>query len=187
MNSKKRKLADTTLEPTDRLAATNPSKRRELDIGQLIDFLESVRSDKPKKLRQLKPYKLKLRKSYPLDLKAFVIYLRFGTLTNDCPPIRTMEQVRDITGVKLKSCYTIVRIWRSKGFQITDGKVGHGHPHKLTPELEKQLINPKTLTEMAHHSLRSRVLLIEQRFGVKLSARYLCDIYHRNKVRFVKP
>jgi transposase len=64
-----------------------------------------------------------------------------------------MAQIRDLTGVKLVSCYSIIRDWRKKGFVISNGKLGVSHRTKVTVELEQQLINTKTLTEMAPHSL----------------------------------
>jgi hypothetical protein len=51
------------------------------------------------------------------------------------------------------SCYSIIRDWRKKGFVISNGKLGVSHRTKVTVELEQQLINTKTLTEMAPHSL----------------------------------
>ena len=135
----------------------------------------------------MKPPHFKTRTTYSNQTKAFVVYLRFGSLTAEGPPQHSMAQIRDITGVKLVSCYSIIRDWRRKGFVISNGKLGVCRRRKVTVELEQQLINPKMLTEMAPHSLESRVLLIEQRFGVKISAHHLWEVYRRNKVRFVKP
>ena len=135
----------------------------------------------------MKPPHFKTRTTYSNQTKAFVVYLRFGSLTAEGPPQQSMAQIRDITGVKLVSCYSIIRDWRRKGLVISNGKLGVCRRRKVTVELEQQLINPKMLTEMAPHSFESRVLLIEQRFGVKISAHHLWEVYRRNKVRFVKP
>ncbi len=150
-NSKKRKLADTTLAPTEVVA--NPAKRREHDISHLIEFLESARGAKDSRPRKVKAHHFKMRTTYSNDTKAFVVYLRFGSLTQDGPPQHSMAQIRDLTGVKLVSCYSIIRDWRKKGFVISNGKLGVSHRTKVTVELEQQLINTKTLTEMAPHSL----------------------------------
>jgi hypothetical protein len=79
-NSKKRKLADTTLAPTTKVVA-NPAKRREHDISHLIEFLESARRAKDSRPRKVKAHHFKMRTTYSNDTKAFVVYLRFGSLT----------------------------------------------------------------------------------------------------------
>jgi len=40
---------------------------------------------------------------------------------------------------------------------------------------------------MAPYSLRSRVLLVQQKFGVKISRWLLHDLYWRHGIRFLKP
>jgi hypothetical protein len=72
-----------------------------------------------------------MRTTYSNDTKAFVVYLRFGSLTQDGPPQHSMAQIRDLTGVKLVSCYSIIRDWRKKGFVISNGKLGVSHRTKV--------------------------------------------------------
>jgi hypothetical protein len=43
--SRKRKLADTDLVPSE-LMNTNPTKRRETTVGHMIEFLEQLRESK---------------------------------------------------------------------------------------------------------------------------------------------
>ena len=67
-----------------------------------------------------------MRTAYSEDKKALVVYLRFGTPTEEAPPPMPMVQVRDIAGVKLHSCYSIIRDLRKKGHVISNGCVGNG-------------------------------------------------------------
>ena len=60
--SRKRKLADTDLQPAEELNP-NPSKRREATVGMMIGFLEELRRIKhPEKVvqKEVKPWKPKL-------------------------------------------------------------------------------------------------------------------------------
>ena len=82
-NTKKRKLADTSLAPTETIA--NPAKRREHDISHLIEYLEGVRGAKEARSRKRRPHHIKMRTTYSNDTKAFVVYLRFGSLTEKGP------------------------------------------------------------------------------------------------------
>jgi hypothetical protein len=50
-------------------------------------------------------------------MKAFVIWLRYGTLSEETePPLRTFRQIFQITGVKVNSQFTIIRLWKDNGF-----------------------------------------------------------------------
>ncbi len=69
---------------------------------------------------------------------------------------------------------------------ISNGRVGERRRTKVNKELEGQLVPAATLHDMAPHSLESGLILIEQQFGVKITAHHLWHIYRRNKVRFVK-
>ena len=54
---------------------------------------------------------------HSLEMKAFVIWLRYGTLSEDIePPLRTHRQIFQITGVKVTSQFTIIRLWKANGF-----------------------------------------------------------------------
>jgi transposase len=46
------------------------------------------------------------------------------------------------------------------------------------------MINPKTLTEWAPYSLQQRAILIEQKFGVKVSLMTVSDVYKRHKITY---
>lgn len=60
-------------------------------------------------------------------------------------------------------------------------------PHKTTVEQELWMVNPRTLTDMAHLPLRGRCELIKSRFGFdKFSANLLRRIYLRHGVRYLK-
>ena len=73
-----------------------------------------------------------MRTAYSEDKKALVVYLRFGTLTEEAPPRMPMAQVRDIAGVKLHSFYSIIRDWRKKGHMISNGRVGEQRRTKVS-------------------------------------------------------
>ena len=74
-NAKKRKLADTTLAPTQHIAGA--AKRHEKDISHLIEFLEALRGEKGTVAKKRK-LKCRLQMRYPDEVKAFIVYLRYG-------------------------------------------------------------------------------------------------------------
>ena len=82
-----------------------------------------------------------MRTTYSDEKKALVVYVRFGSLTSEGPPLRSMTEVRDVTGVKLTSCYSIIRDWRKKGYVISNGKKGLSRRTKVSEELEKTLVD----------------------------------------------
>jgi hypothetical protein len=130
-NAKKRKLADTTLAPTHQIAGA--AKRREKDISHLIEFLEALRGDKGAVTNKRKP-KCRLQMRYPDEVKAFIVYLRYGSLDKEGEILRPMAQIRDMTGVRVSTCFSIVRAWRNKGFVISNGQIGVKRNRKLTDD-----------------------------------------------------
>ena len=85
----------------------------------MIAFLEALHASKhpenPKRPEKRRIPKFKVYHS--LEMKAFVIWLRYGTLSEDIePPLRTHRQIFQITGVKVTSQFTIIRLWKANGF-----------------------------------------------------------------------
>ena len=80
-SSKKRKLVDTDLEPSQKLN-TNPLKRsKEFGVEQMLRFLEQLREKKHPPKHELKPRKVKrppLFKNINLEMQAFIVFLRYG-------------------------------------------------------------------------------------------------------------
>ena len=81
--------------------------------------------------------------NHSYETRAYVIWLRFGSLTRECdPPLRTFKRIFEIREVKVASCITIVRYWRTRGHQIVSlwGK----HERKLcyTDDMKSFLLDP---------------------------------------------
>ena len=101
--SRKRKLADTDLQPAEELNP-NPSKRREATVGMMIGFLEELRRIMhPEKVvqKEVKSWKPKLQHDHHNDVKAYVVFLRYGSLTEPGPKWHTFRRIAEITGIKL--------------------------------------------------------------------------------------
>ena len=186
-NSKKRKLWETDLADDDELFK-NPAKRRENDISYLINYLESIRDqrhDKKERRRREKP--LKFINIVPNHIRGFVIFLRYGTITEPKEPVMTYKEVSKITGVKQQTCVTIVRAWKRNGFDFRNQSKGCPSNRKITPEIEKQLCNPKLLLEWCHLSLLQRCVKFEQKFGFKISTHTIKLYYNKNKISYINP
>lgn len=79
----------------------------------MIEFLEALRAAKhpenPKK-RNPKQRRPAFKVFHTVEMKAFVVWLRFGSLTAECKPaLRKMREIFRITGVKLSSQFTIIK------------------------------------------------------------------------------
>ena len=88
----------------------------------MIAFLEALHAakhpEKPKKEKKRRVPKFMVYHS--LEMKAFVVWLRYGTLSEEVqPPLRTYSQIFKITGVKISSQFTIIiRLWKENDFQV---------------------------------------------------------------------
>ena len=85
----------------------------------MIAFLEALHAakhpDNPKKGKKRRAPKFKVYHS--LEMKAFVVWLRYGSLSEEVrPPLRTYSQIFQITGVKIKSQFTIIKLWKENGY-----------------------------------------------------------------------
>ena len=85
----------------------------------MIAFLEALHAskhlDNPKRPTKRRTPKFMVHHS--LEMKAFVVWLRYGTLSKEVqPPLRTYSQIFQITGVKVNSQFTIIRLWKDNVF-----------------------------------------------------------------------
>jgi hypothetical protein len=86
----------------------NPTKRRETTVGLVINFLEELRNARhPEKLKkkEAKPWHPNLRQKITMDFKAYIVYLRFGSLTEPGPKWHSFREISETTGVKLKTAF----------------------------------------------------------------------------------
>ena len=87
----------------------------------MIAFLEALHAakhpDNPKK--DIKRRAPKFKVYHSLEMKAFVVWLRYGSLTEEVePPLRTYNQIFQVTGVKINSQFIIIRVWRENDYQV---------------------------------------------------------------------
>jgi hypothetical protein len=141
-------------------------KRRQLnsDITPVLEFLKELHARKypevPKKERKVKGPKFVMNHSY--ETRAFVIWLRFGSIHEECyQPLITYRRIFEITGVKIPSQITMVRNWRKYGHTICNFRGVRQIKYWYTDEMIKYLLDPETLRKWAPYSLSYRVLMIE--------------------------
>jgi hypothetical protein len=76
-----------------------------------------------------------------------VIFLRFGTLENRDKIWHTSNQVKELTGVSMKTQYGIIRRWVEIGFKIVSLLCLRGSNIKIS-EVDRALIaSPSMLLE----------------------------------------
>ena len=93
----------------------------------MIEFLEQLRETKhsPKVGKKPpKPYHPKLQQYHTQDIKAYVVYLRHKSLTDDSSVWHTYRETSQLAGVKLASCMSIVARWKENGFRIINRRLG---------------------------------------------------------------
>jgi hypothetical protein len=156
----------------------------------VLDYLEDLQvekfPEKPKKPRKVKGRVFYVNHNY--NTRAYVIWLRFGSVTEECdPPLRTFQRIFEITGVKVASCMTIVRNWRRHGHEVVSLRGKWERKLWYTADMKKYLLDPQTLSDWAAYSLPMRVLKIEQMFGVKIHYTTLSLFYRKHRVTCRKP
>ena len=88
--------------------ALRESKKRRVneEVPQMIAFLEALHVAKHPdiKKRKKKENRMVFKNYHSLEMKAFVVWLRYGSLAEVCePPLRTFKEIFRITGVKVNS------------------------------------------------------------------------------------
>lgn len=82
---------------------------------------------------------------------------------------------------------TIVARWKRNNFDFRKRPRGNFLCRKITPEIERQLVNPKLLIEWAPYSLLQRCIKFEELFGFKISTHTIRRYYKLNKVSYINP
>jgi hypothetical protein len=78
------------------------------------------------------------------------------------PPLLTFHRIFQITGVKINSQFTIIRLWKdNNGLQVLCKKRQCGRRACITEEMKEYLLREQTLKEWAPFSLINRTLKIE--------------------------
>ena len=65
-----------------------------------------------------------MRRYHSQDIKAYVIYLRYASLTKPGPKWHTFREISQIAGVKLTSAYSIVDYWEKNGYRFINRRLG---------------------------------------------------------------
>ena len=126
---------------------TRSSKRRHKNsLAQLLDYLESERASRhPPVPKKSKHEKVTIYRHHSLEKVAWVIYLRFGSLTDDAQVMHTLHEIRKFTGIALSTIDKMVFRWRRAGKDITNMKPKSHHKWKLTKEQEAWATSAQTL------------------------------------------
>ena len=166
------------------------SKRRQLEVSDLLEYLDSQQHMNIKQgaAKVTKPKGPKLIHQHSIDMMAFVIFLRFNSLTSDAQVARSCREIFEITGVKPSTQANMFARWRKCGYRIFNGNLGNGRRRKTTPEQEEWICNVKTLQEMAHLPLVVRAEIIRKKFNFEtyhLTSLHM--LYRRNGVRLARP
>ena len=116
----------------------------------MIAFLEALHAakhpEKPKKEKKRRTPKFMVYHS--LEMKALVVWLRYGTLSEEVQPaLRTYSQIFKITGVKISSQFTIIRLWKENGYQVVCRRSECGRRTYITDEMKQYLLSTQTLKE----------------------------------------
>ena len=61
-----------------------------------------------------------------LDLKRFVIFLRFASLTEEKVVSHSAKEIMDITGLKHKTIWSIIYRWRRDGHEVRNSQIKRG-------------------------------------------------------------
>ena len=80
-------------------------------------------------------------------MQAYVIFLRYGSLTEPKEVQHTFKSIKDITGVKPPTAYKMIKRWKSSGFKFIKAKKTIPKSKWARPEVIKFIMNPKTLLE----------------------------------------
>jgi transposase len=76
-----------------------------------------------------------------------VIFLRFGTLENREKVWHTANQVKELTGVSMKTQYGMIRRWVERGFKIVSLLCLRGFKIKISEEDRALIASPSMLLE----------------------------------------
>lgn len=154
----------------------------------MINFLQWMKDLKhpEKQIKQRKEKRISLFSQLSLEMKQFVVFLRYESLTEMLPPKRTFQQIQKITSVNYTTAYNVCKTWVLSGCKFIKKK--QNFACKLEkPEIVAHLTKQKTLIEWAHLSLHQRALKIYQLFGVKVTYQTVANFYKKHKITYKKP
>jgi hypothetical protein len=77
-----------------------------------------------------------LYKDIPVEMQKFVVFLRYGSITEVRPVQKKYREIQEITGVSIMASYLICKRWRLNGCQVINKRLGLRHRAKWqTPEV----------------------------------------------------
>jgi hypothetical protein len=99
-----------------------------------VEFLEGLRDKKEVPVKVSTRGKPLFSRDYGHAKYAYVIFLRFGSLTSNDHIEMSTREIQRITGVNENSQWTMFRRWRLDGFQMLRHRRGNTRGSKVTPE-----------------------------------------------------
>ena len=110
-------------------------------------------------------------------MQYFVVFLRYGSITSEESVRMTSGQIRDLTGVKVKTQFGLFKRWKKNGYRLVARPNSFKGKHRYVKQDHIDWIcNFKTLTEMAHLPLHKRIPIIKEHCEIpphKHFSRYL--------------
>ena len=128
---RKRRLADIS---GGYYSDTRPTKLRYTDTDNMIGFLEGLKSVRPRRQKAVKGFKMRKTRAFSLSQQAFVIYLRFGSLSTDKENWHSPSEVFKRVGIRHGAQYNIIQRWRRRGYCIENRMYLRGRKKVLDPE-----------------------------------------------------
>ena len=116
-----------------------------------------------------------------------IIFLRFGSLSDESRPWLGAMEVFLRTGIKMSTQYNIIRRWRQHGYVVLKKK-RKGKSETLGPEALQWLLSEDTLEMMAPMGLHQRAAIVRDRLDLpSFSGTTLRNYSLRHGVRFKRP
>ena len=129
-------------------------------------FLESQMEKDYVSKKPSKGFKLAHWKAMTLWQMAIVIFLRFGSLTDDRELWHNYNEVFRRTGVKPITQWFIIKRWRERGFKVESHQQNKGRQCILTDDQTRFLSNPRTLKDWSHLSLEARAAVVREKYNL---------------------
>ena len=124
----------------------------------------------------------RVKRTYSTKQKMYVIYLRYGLITEYSKIAHTWTEIGQITSIKPDTCQKIVKAFHKKNNKIESttkrGKSIQPLPPDVTEYLRTSLEDNKFL------SLRQRVKIIENKFDFPITLKRLWASYRRLGVQY---
>lgn len=120
-------------------------------------------------------------------LKKKIILLRYGIIGDVSRVFMTCKEIALKLGVSLGRISMLIHRYKKNGHRLVpQAERRYRSPFKMGDELKAQLLSAEVLRKMAHLSLRSRVPLIANLYGCKISRETLRVLYRKHGIRFMK-